>query len=721
MAKETYQPRTLYKFQELAQKYIKNGEDVLIVAPTGFGKTNAALGLKVDSNRKIIYTLPTRSLTHNLSAKFADQGATELTGDNMYDTKWLSQLVFCTIDQLVSALVNGSYALSNSMANISPGAILQARIIIDEIHLIPYESFKTLLMLRNKLRSLGLCYPQMICMSATVPKQMQDYLVNQGFRLIAIDDKYLKQVRKHPVFNKKKISLIEKNIKAINVSEIKRLYDKKQRIIIVCNTKKDANIVYERVHKKINSAILLHADFFPQHRRKKEDFIVKYYGRKKITGAVIIVTQVIEVGMDITCDVLYTSLTQANSLIQRIGRCARFAGESGEVKVYTGIGLGDCAIYRKKLMIATKDYLKQKESLSWKDVNEIINEVHHYDTAMEVSDLEQSTIDRNEEIMNSWRTGFYDSNNIRDGQPRIMVQVSDNLATVLNKEWISIQKSMIREIDPFELKEYRYDKNSKGMIWDRYKGLGGLVVIPTKFASYSEELGLRLGTSGQLDEAPIANKRRKSFGSNIVPQEYHVHVGQTMKMIRYKEIQKELNWNTKQISRMTKLTIKEVKNLLKTVIRYHDIGKLDIRWQKMATRAGLNAQKQWGKVGGNFRPAISHAPVSGLIAYDALRKTPFGLAIALAVLCHHNSHEASNFNYRLCKFNDHNGIIERKMVKYMSRSKVSFSVRENITSSIEKLDEKMQYLFWIVYFYLVRYLRLCDMQASYLANLRGKK
>lgn len=94
---------------------------------------------------------------------------------------------------------------------------------------------------------------------------------------------------------------------------------------------------------------------------------------------------------------------------------------------------------------------------------------------------------------------------------------------------------------------------------------------------------------------------------------------------------------------------------------------------------------------------------------------------ALAVLCHHNSHEASNFNYRLCKFNDHNGIIERKMVKYMSRSKVSFSVRENITSSIEKLDEKMQYLFWIVYFYLVRYLRLCDMQASYLANLRGKK
>jgi CRISPR-associated endonuclease/helicase Cas3 len=47
-----------------------------------------------------------------------------------------------------------------------------------------------------------------------------------------------------------------------------------------------------------------------------------------------VATQVIEVGLDITCQALHTELAPAASILQRAGRCARFHGEHGDVYVY---------------------------------------------------------------------------------------------------------------------------------------------------------------------------------------------------------------------------------------------------------------------------------------------------------------------------------------------------------------------------------------------------
>lgn len=49
---------------------------------------------------------------------------------------------------------------------------------------------------------------------------------------------------------------------------------------------------------------------------------------------VLIATQVIEAGINITCQVMHVQLCPMNSLLQRAGRCARFRGEQGEVRVY---------------------------------------------------------------------------------------------------------------------------------------------------------------------------------------------------------------------------------------------------------------------------------------------------------------------------------------------------------------------------------------------------
>ncbi|MCB0083865.1 MAG: hypothetical protein KDE47_23155, partial [Caldilineaceae bacterium] len=49
---------------------------------------------------------------------------------------------------------------------------------------------------------------------------------------------------------------------------------------------------------------------------------------------ILVATQVVEVGLDITCENLHTEIAPANAVFQRAGRCARYPGEQGHVHIY---------------------------------------------------------------------------------------------------------------------------------------------------------------------------------------------------------------------------------------------------------------------------------------------------------------------------------------------------------------------------------------------------
>jgi CRISPR-associated endonuclease/helicase Cas3 len=83
---------------------------------------------------------------------------------------------------------------------------------------------------------------------------------------------------------------------------------------------------------------LLHSRFYPSDRTKKEDRIRQEFGEDRTartsTPMILVATQVIEVGLNITCDALHTEMAPAAALVQRAGRCARFANEQGDVFIY---------------------------------------------------------------------------------------------------------------------------------------------------------------------------------------------------------------------------------------------------------------------------------------------------------------------------------------------------------------------------------------------------
>ncbi len=125
-----------------------------------------------------------------------------------------------------------------------------------------------------------------------------------------------------------------------------------RRVLIICNTVSQAQGIYRDLQNLQESLdvdlennlniTLLHSRFLAEHRAQKEAYLRDKFAQNwqqqdDKTCEVLISTQVIEAGINITCQVLYSQLSPMNSLLQRAGRCARFPGEMGEVLVYKSV------------------------------------------------------------------------------------------------------------------------------------------------------------------------------------------------------------------------------------------------------------------------------------------------------------------------------------------------------------------------------------------------
>ena len=109
--------------------------------------------------------------------------------------------------------------------------------------------------------------------------------------------------------------------------------------LVIVNTVDRARKLYELLKKQVSLAQvpikLIHSRFRPLEREQWSEFL----SQKDSTRRILISTQVVEAGVDLSACVLYTELAPWASLVQRLGRCARYPGESGKV-VWLDLDLG---------------------------------------------------------------------------------------------------------------------------------------------------------------------------------------------------------------------------------------------------------------------------------------------------------------------------------------------------------------------------------------------
>lgn len=116
--------------------------------------------------------------------------------------------------------------------------------------------------------------------------------------------------------------------------EVLAEHDSEGDTLIVVNRVDRAQALFDALRKQTTAAdvdqiLLIHARFRPAERREIELRLCANDG----AGRVIVATQAIEAGVDMTSRVLFTELAPWSSLVQRFGRCNRY-GESNQARVF---------------------------------------------------------------------------------------------------------------------------------------------------------------------------------------------------------------------------------------------------------------------------------------------------------------------------------------------------------------------------------------------------
>ena len=342
-----------YSYQEKVANVLLDGKNVILSVPTGAGKTWASImpflyakeNPKIHFPQKMIYSLPLRTLTNSIYQDVsALTGASIQTGEFSEDKHFESDIIFSTIDQTLSNFLSFPLALSAREANINAGALIGSYLVFDEFHLLDENlSMSTTIGMLRMLGNLSRCCIMTATLSNDFMQELKKNLPND-YEIITLDD--FEEDRNKissllPKEDKKKVIVSEEKISAEKIAQF-HIEDKS---IVICNRVETAQKMYRDLvnikesndypNLKNTELVCLHSRFFDKDRKEKEKKLKALFGKKSLNkNAILISTQVIEAGMDISCDVMHTEISPINSFLQRAGRCARFAEETGKIHVY---------------------------------------------------------------------------------------------------------------------------------------------------------------------------------------------------------------------------------------------------------------------------------------------------------------------------------------------------------------------------------------------------
>jgi len=346
-----------YLFQtELIEKKPKFG---FLFAPCGRGKTEASLLWakeimdKFDKN-KIVFALPTQTTCNAMYERLSrdelfgkknvnlfhgksfitikneqqkiiyQEDIPSETDQKMYDiirdatfkgNIFFYPITVTTIDHLAYSFIHGY-----SQSDFACGNLQNSVIIFDEVHYYELHTLRILMSLFEILRKLEIPH---LLMTGTAP----EFIIN------ALETYYDFTVDKEGLMfepfylQKTSLTIIEGNQANSDVIlEIVNDFKKNNKIFIIANTVQRAQAIYRQVREILEAeeynkkTIVYHSRFIHKDRVQKEADIYKAI---ESGPCIIVATQVIEISLNISCDIMYSEICPADALGQRGGRLNR--------------------------------------------------------------------------------------------------------------------------------------------------------------------------------------------------------------------------------------------------------------------------------------------------------------------------------------------------------------------------------------------------------------
>ncbi|MCK9618153.1 MAG: CRISPR-associated helicase Cas3' [Lentimicrobiaceae bacterium] len=371
--------------------------NIVLTAPTGSGKTEASLmwlhkQMKENGQGRTFYILP---FTASINAMFERldekmQGNSEIVGvvhgklAEYIESRFGEETYSWQNEKLKHELKESFRALVPPIKVATPFQLLKSifglkgfekgifemsggYFIFDEIHAYDPEvtaQIKVLIEFATKFLNVKVCL-----MTATLPTFLKkEFIEAMGeYTEISADAKLYQSFIRHRI-------KVTEGLLSENIEKIQRRLDAGDKVLVVCNTVKQAQLLYNSLDT--SKKVLLHGAFNGIDRNKKETEL------KSEDVGLLVGTQAIEVSLDIDYDVIFTEPAPFDALLQRFGRVNRHR-INGQHRppcdciVFSERNDTDKYIYKNEEVITrTLDALKNIESKNSGIVAE--NELQYY-------------------------------------------------------------------------------------------------------------------------------------------------------------------------------------------------------------------------------------------------------------------------------------------------------------------------------------------------------
>lgn len=338
-----------------------------IEAPCGEGKTLAALLvgkelLMENIINKVIFTLPTQVTSNNMVQEFEEEYGIPKDWIGIYHSEVMGFLVetndkeqeldfslssqkfwnliyskpfnISTIDHLLLSLVNGFKFAPRAFGN-----ILNSLIVIDELHYYDSHTVGMIECLCDVLRHLKIPH---IIMSATIPNQIKEKF-DEDYKKIQSSGKDNEDNEKNPFIFEYHDTSIDNN-EAISEGFLNILDDADDlNIGIIVNTVPKSKKIFTELKQRFpeRQILLYNSQFMRKDRPKKEKILrilgknvfenlkdeeiefCNKYGFDPNDSFIFIGTQVAEISLNVSFDLILSDLAPLDALIQRGGRLHR--------------------------------------------------------------------------------------------------------------------------------------------------------------------------------------------------------------------------------------------------------------------------------------------------------------------------------------------------------------------------------------------------------------
>lgn len=385
----------------------------LLEVPTGMGKTAAVilawlwkrLNGAPGAPRRLVWCLPMRVLVEqtrqcvedwleNLGLHQDIRVYVLMGGEDMAD--WdvhpeQAAILIGTQDMLISRSLNRGYGMSRYRWPMHFGLVNNDCLwVLDEVQLMGAGLATTaqLHVFRKSLGVFGDC--RSLWMSATLNPRWLGTVdlraddLGEPLRLTEADKNRSKTYKAIKPLSKAAAAIGDAKTLA---DEILKAHQPADRTLVVVNTVARAIDLCQEIQKNAKkhklglNPVLIHSRFRPEDRTEK---IQRLLVEPPSEGTIIVSTQVVEAGVDVSARVLFTELAPWASLVQRFGRCNRRGEYGGDSPAQVHwIDLPSDEKHREKLALPyDTDDLAISKSLLEKFVNGVGPE------ALEKSDVE---------------------------------------------------------------------------------------------------------------------------------------------------------------------------------------------------------------------------------------------------------------------------------------------------------------------------------------------